>query len=159
MTLQYRTRDLSDDRKWHRRTRLCALHISAAVDRWCRDDGAFPIESTVSSVLFLFSPHCDLDQIRESELCVVLSQMALLPEAEIANTWPHQDEGQRTRLIDALTDVLNDAVAQWTVESIATPSLDVVNQRIVSTLLEHRYVMIHHTQTTKRDNGGFHGVG
>lgn len=129
------------------------------VDWWCRDDCDFPFESTVASLLYLFSPRCDPFSIPESGLRRRLFDIVESPSVEYALTWPKHDEQKQSDVIASLTDVLRNVVERWTDGSMTEPSVANVNQRIVDRVVDHKYATFHHKQTTRRDGGGFHGHG
>ena len=157
MTLQYRTRDMSDDRRWNQRVRLSNCLLMDVVDWWCRDDREFPFESTVASLLYLFSPRCDPFSVSESDLRQTLLDVVDSPSVEYARTWPNHDSQKQSDVITSLSTVLQDTVAQWLEGSMSTPSVHSLNQQVVDCLVDFKYVTFHHNQTTHRDGGGFHG--
>src|SRR5437899_2748487 len=121
MTLQYRTRNMSDDRRWNQRVRLSELLLIQIVDRWCRDDGDFPIEPMVASFLFIFSPRCDPFSIPDSSVKRQLFDVVGSPSHECALTWPNHDDQKRSGFIATLTAVLQDTVKKWEGGSLSNP--------------------------------------
>lgn len=160
MTLQYRTRDMSDDRSWQQRVRLSYRLLMDAVDSWYRGDDDFPFMFIVASILYLFSPRCDPFRTLETNLRQQLAKVVDSPSVECAKTWPHQSETHRSKLISSITDILRDAVDQWIRGSLASPSVGAVNEQLVEEVVAHGYVTFHRHQTTRRDDGGgFTGFG
>lgn len=158
MTLQYRPRSAWEDQKWQHRIWLCKCLVTETVDWWCRADCGFPVEPTVASVLFIFSPKRDAQQIPESNLRAFLSSAAESATSEYAHAWPNHAPEMQSRLINDISAILCDAEQQWTTGSLLEPSVESVTEQIVAEIVAQQYVVFHHTQTTRRD-GGFYGNG
>src|SRR5688500_7214230 len=121
MTLQYRTRDMSDDRRWDQRLRLSETLLMDVVDWWCRGDHDFPLDSTVASLLFIFSPRCDPFAIPVSNVKQWLFDRVDSPSVECARTWPRHDEQTRSDLIAALIGTLQQAIEGWNAGTETAP--------------------------------------
>ena len=159
MTLQYSPRSMWEDRKWWQRVRLCKCLLIETADWWCRSDEEFPISDTVTAVLYLFSPRADPLSISESNLRSFLTTVVQDAGDEYALAWPSRAENLCTPLIDAISKIIGDAERAWTSGSMVDPSIEMVNQQVVDTVVEQKYVVFHHNQTTRRDGGGFHSQG
>lgn len=158
MTLQYRTRNTWDDQQWNQRVRLSDSLLMDVVDWWCRGEREFPVDSTVASFLFLYSPRCKPFAIHEAGLRRKLFDTVDSPSAECALTWPTHDKRQQLALIESLRTILQDAVGKWNEGLLSELPVAVVNQRLADEIVDHKYVVFHHTQTTRRDGGGFYAL-
>lgn len=159
MSLQYRTRSMSSDRDWRQRVRLSLLLLMETVDGWCRQDGEFPVEQSVAGVIYIFSPRWDPFSAPEVDVQQRVFALADTPQNEYRKTWPLRTESCGMELIDALCEVLDDAVTQWSNGSMLTPTIESVNQQLAEVIVALQFVVFHHHQTTTRDFGGFHGTG
>ena len=159
MSLQYRTRNMWEDRLWQQRVRLSQCLIVETVDWWCRNDVTFPLSETIAAVLFLFSPRCDPLRVPETNIRQHMAEHVGAPRTEYIQTWPQHPESRGTELIDRLSQIFNGAVHDWSAGSMLTPTIESVKQQIVDGIVTHHYVVFRHHQTTSRDFGGFHGHG
>ena len=159
MSLQYRTRDMSGDRKWERRLRLFGLLLLDLTDSWCISDDPFPFDFAISSTLYLFSPRCDPHGTRESGLASTLQRVVQPAEQECSAAVPNHTGEQRAQLIGRIHGLLTDQITGWENGDTLTPaSIGALAQSIVDTIIVENYVKFHRTQTTSRDHGGFHGL-
>lgn len=159
MSLQYRTRSLSEDRNWWQRIRLCNTLLLETTDWWCRSGDEFPVSETVDAIVYLFSPRCDPDNEPESGLRERLAKTAESVEVEYVRAWPNRNPDQATELRVSITEVLNCAEAEWLAGSLLEPTIETVTQQIASEIARLQFVVFHHRHTTRRDFGGFHGHG
>ena len=155
MTLQYRTRDMSEDRRWERLLRLLLLDT---VDQWCRDDSGFPAEFLLSSILHLFSFNCKPFTISENGLQGYLAEAIQTPEGECARAQPTWSFERKNAMVDSLKDHIEQQLAQWENGDTISPAIiGDFAQVLVDNVVRLKYVVFHRTQTTSRDHGGFHG--
>ncbi|MFN0052143.1 MAG: hypothetical protein ACKV0T_08125 [Planctomycetales bacterium] len=159
MTHQYRTRSLWEDRQWQRRIDLSDALLLQTVDWWCRCDAEFPISGVVAAVLRLFSPRCIPDKMVEPGLRESLLAIVDTPANEYRTTWPKRPECQQIQLVERLTEIVSNAVNAWATGSIHEPMIESVNQELVDQIVDQQYVIFHHTETTRRDFGGFYSHG
>jgi hypothetical protein len=158
MTLQYRTRPMWEDRKWLQRIRLLRCFLLEAVDWWCRTESEFPMDGTIASVLHLFSPRCDPFDVPEVRVRQHLLNIVGTPIAEYSQTWPRHTGVQKLELINAISGILSDAVNRWN-DGALDPPIEMVNQQIIDQIVDRKYVIFHHNETTRRDFGGYYGSG
>lgn len=159
MSLQYRTRSMSDDRDWLQRCRLCELLLIDTLDWWCReDDLEFPVVPMVSAVLFLYGPDCK--PFRESEygLRERLLQSPLPPADLFRIAWPNHDASKCDSLVSDLSEVLRRSIDVWTNQPISQLPAETVAERLADIIIAHQYVVFRRRETTRRD-GGFYGNG
>lgn len=159
MTLQYRLRDMSADRRWQQCVTLAERLVVESLDLWCRGDEDFPKLTTVAAILYLFSSRCDpfrfpLQNVRQTVAAHVGSV-----SAEYHLNCPNGLAEQGTALVASLCEVLDSAISQWNQGSVVSPTAEAVVQKVVDLLIEHQYVIFYHHQTTRRDFGGFHSHG
>ena len=147
---------MEGDREWQQRVRLSGCLLLETIDWWCRSDSDFPLDGTIASMLYLFSPRFDPFKISETKIRQRLLNVVGTPSAEYSQTWPLRDEAERSELIDTISEILSGAVDRWN-NGALDPSIETVNQQIVDQVVAQKYVVIHHNQTTKRDYGGFYG--
>ena len=159
MSLQYRTRDMSEDRRWERRLRLLGIFLLDVVDEWCLDDHEFPCDFVLSSTLYLFSPRCDPISTKESGLSSFLEEAAKPPETECALAHPEKSLDLHLVLIQSLRELITQQAKKWELGDTISPStIGALAKMIVDQVIQHKYVKFHRTQTTSRDHGGFHGL-
>ncbi len=147
------------DRKWMQRVRLCSCLLMETVVWWCRTDEDFPISNTVEGILHLFSPRVYPLTIPESNLRSFLATVAESADHEYALAWPSRDQRSCRPLTDAIANILGDAEQDWTNGSMLDQAIESVHQSVVDVIVAHKYVVFHHTQTVRRDGGGFHSQG
>ncbi len=157
MTLQYRTRSTFEDNIWQERVRLSNCLLMECVDVWCRSDADFPTDEVIASILYLFSPRCYSLGVSECRLREYLVGIVGTPAHEYSATRPQHGENQRSKLIDALSRIVGNALIQWGEGTLLDPSIETVNRQIVEEIVEQQYVIFHHYHTTRRDFGGFYG--
>jgi hypothetical protein len=158
MTLQYKTRDMGEDREWQQRIRLSRCFLLEAVDWWWRTDSEFPVDGTIASVLYVFSPRCNPFDVSETRVRQHLLNIVGTSSVEYSQTWPRHTDAQRLELVNAISHILRDAVERWN-EGTLEPTIEMVNQQIIDQIVAQKYVTFHHHHTTRRDFGGFHGSG
>ncbi len=149
---------MQEDRKWQQRIRLSGCLLLETVDWWCRADFEFPVDSTVASVLYLFSPRCNPFKVSETKVRQHLLNVVGTAITEYSQTWPRHTDAQKHELIDPLSQILSNAADRWDAGTF-DPAIEMVNQQLVDQIVAHKYVIFHHNQTTRRDYGGFHGSG
>ncbi len=159
MTLQYRTRSMWEDRKWLQRIRLCNCLLMDATDCWCRSDADFPTADTVAAFLYLCSSRSDPWALSESTLRSSLDSVVESADREYELAWPARDPTLHLALVDALTEILNSSLEAWESGSMRDPTVESVANQLVDTIVAQQFVVFAHTQTTRRDGGGFHGQG
>jgi hypothetical protein len=157
MTLQYRVRSMEEDRNWQQRIRLSCCLLLDAVDWWCRADADFPLDFTVASVLYLFSPRCNPFDLSEIGVRSSLLETVGTPTDEYSQTCPRRTDDQRSKLINTISSIVSGAIKRWDEGSFLDPPIEMVNQQIVDQLVAQQYVIFHHHETTQRDFGGFFG--
>ncbi len=77
---------------------------------------------------------------------------------EYTSTWPTRDLSEAQKLIASIDTILTNAVTEWTAGSLMRPPIELVVQQIVDEIVDQRYVIFHHKQTTSRDNNHW-GIG
>ena len=159
MTLQHRRRNQWEDQTWRERIRLSNAFLTEVVDWWCRSDEDFPIDDVIAGILFLFSPRCYPLGMSDFELLEQVCEVVDSPSDEYSKTWPKRGDDQRTEMVEALSQILVEAVKNWNSGSLADPTIEGVNRLIVEQIIVRQYVVFHHYQTTKRDLGGFFSGG
>jgi len=156
MSLQYSVRSMAEDRRWQQRVRLFGNLLLETVEGWCRTNAEFPMERTVASALYLFSPRCDPFAVPDARVREHLLVIVGTPAAEYARTWPRRTDAEKSELVDSLSKILSEAVRQWN-SDLQSPPIEQVNQQIVAEIAVQKYVVFHHYETTGRDYGGFFG--
>ena len=159
MTLQYRTRNMSEDRRWRERIRLSERLIINLVDCWCCENSEFPFSQAVAGILYLFSPRCPALDSPEVEILEGVFERIGTPQEEYRQTWPQRPEARGSELIASLSQILEDAVRQWSDVSMRAPTIESVAQQAADAISVQQYVIFHHCQTTRRDFGGFYSNG
>ena len=158
MTLQYRTRDNTGDRNWQQRLRLTEALLLDTIDWWCRGNDGFPCEETVAGLLYIFSPHCAIFALPQIRLRDHFEAILSDPHEVAQLGWPSFSEAQRSAVIEELTAMLAGAATSWASESLAEPTLESVVKDIANCIVHHKCFVFHHTESTRRDGGGFHAA-
>ena len=159
MSLQYRMRDMSADRRWQQCVTLSERLIIETLDLWCRTDQDFPTSQLVAAVLYLFSPRCEPLALSIQNVRKTVFEQVGSADDEYRHSWPNRTPQQCVDMIRAMESTLENAVRQWSEGSILTPTTESVNQQLVELIIAHQYVVFYHHQTTRRDFGGFYSHG
>ena len=159
MSLQYRTRRMSDDRDWLQRCTLCTKLLVEVLDWWCRNDESdFPVAPMVISILYLFSPKCNPFQESARDLRERLFQSQVVAIQAFQTASPNPVISAGNALLLDLTSVLGEAVKVWSNNSITQLPPESVSGQIARCIVSHKFVLFHHRESTRRD-GGFYGYG
>lgn len=159
MSLQYRTRNMGDDRDWLQRRTLCEALLVETVDWWCRNEETeFPISSVISSTLYLFAKRCNPFQESERGIRVRLLESTDNALEEFRNAWPNKSVSSGNALVEDLKITLQNAIAVWAETSISQLPVEQVADQLANCIAAHQYVVFYRRESTRRD-GGFFGNG
>jgi hypothetical protein len=151
MTLQYRIRSKYDDELWRHRVSLCEAVLFQALDAWCVSGVEFPTREIVTDVLYVFSPRCDANALSTSNVSQRLKSIVESPETECRLAWPERSSDEAAAIVASLSSVVSRAVEIWKVHGVRALSASDVAHAFVREILAQRYVVMHHSETTKRD--------
>jgi hypothetical protein len=144
---------MTEDDRWRQRVRLSECLIMDTVDCWCSQDGEFPVLQSVAGVLYIFSPRCEPLETQEANIRQRVFENADSPTTEYLQTWPHHNVSLASELIEAICKTINIAVCKWNEGSTLSPTITSVNAQIVDLIVDKKYVVLHHFQTTRRNFG------